>query len=58
KNVDDSETHNDNYKTMVAANNEHTRIDEDEQQFDENQSRIEEMKMREFERRNELSVNE
>ena len=29
-----------------------------EQQFDEDQSRIEEMKMREFERRNELSVNE
>ncbi|KAG4955113.1 hypothetical protein JHK87_040707 [Glycine soja] len=58
KNVDDSRTHNGNYKMMAAANNEHTRIDEDEQQFDEDQSRIEEMKMREFERRNELSVNE
>ena len=53
KNVDDSGTHNGNYKTMAAANNEHTRIDEDEPWMDENHAQIEEKKMREFERRNE-----
>ncbi|KAH1237254.1 hypothetical protein GmHk_08G022255 [Glycine max] len=35
------------------ANNEHTRIDEDEPWMDENHARIEEKKMRGFERRNE-----
>ena len=50
--------HDGNSETMADTNDEHTRINEDEPQFDEDPPWIEEMKMREFERRNELSVNE
>ncbi|KAH1253341.1 hypothetical protein GmHk_04G010036 [Glycine max] len=41
---------------MADTNDEHTRINEDEPQFDEDPPWIEEMKMREFERRNEVSM--
>jgi len=43
---------------MADTNDEHTRINEDEPQFDEDPPWIEEMKMREFERRNEVSMSE
>jgi len=43
---------------MTNTNEEHKQIDEDEPWIDEDQAPIEEKKMREFERRNPLSVNE
>ena len=50
--------HDGNSETMADTNDEHTRINEDEPQFDEDPPWIEEMKMREFERRNEVSMSE
>jgi len=44
--------------TMADTNEEHTQIDEDEPQIDEDQVWIENKRMREFERRNGVSVNE
>ncbi|KAG5098308.1 hypothetical protein JHK82_048162 [Glycine max] len=43
---------------MADTNEEHTQIDEDEPQIDEDQVWIENKRMREFERRNGVSVNE
>ncbi|KAL5190492.1 hypothetical protein HKD37_04G009922 [Glycine soja] len=46
--------HDGNSETMADTND----INEDEPQFDEDPPWIEEMKMREFERRNEVSMSE
>lgn len=49
--VDLTTTHNDHSGTMADINKKHTWIDED-------QTQIEEKRMREFERRDDVSVNE